>query len=97
MKKNFLLIFLSSLIHFCNAQTMIPLYVGSIANSKPCAVQEKIPAEGRVAGIIKPMLYAFLPLKKDSLKTAVIICPGGGYSRLAIDHEGFKVAETLNK
>jgi acetyl esterase/lipase len=97
MKKFFLLIFLSSLIHFSNAQKMIPLYAGNIANSKPCAVQENNPAEGRVAGITKPMLYAYLPLKKDSLKTAVIICPGGGYSRLAIDHEGFKVAEALNK
>ncbi len=97
MKNFFLLIVLSSLIHFSYAQTMIPLYAGNIANSKPCAVQEKIPAEGRVAGITKPMLFAYLPLKKDSLKTAVIICPGGGYSRLAIDHEGFKVAEGLNK
>ena len=97
MKKVFLLIFLFSLIHYCNAQTMIPLYEGNIANSKPCSVQENNPAEGRVAGIIKPMLFAYYPLKKDSFKTVVIVCPGGGYSRLAIDHEGFKVAEALNK
>ena len=35
------------------------------------------------------------PAKKSS-GTAVIICPGGGYSVLAIKHEGSKVAEWLN-
>ena len=27
---------------------------------------------------------------------SIIICPGGGYSRLAIDHEGVEVAKALN-
>ena len=34
---------------------------------------------------------------KNSSGTAVIICPGGGYSVLAIKHEGSQVAEWLNK
>jgi acetyl esterase/lipase len=35
--------------------------------------------------------------KKNSAKTCVIICPGGGYARLAIDHEGYQVAKAFNK
>ena len=79
------------------AQTIIPLYKGGVPNSKPCAKQEDNAVAGRVSGITRPCLYAYIPEKKDSTKTCVIICPGGGYSRLAIDHEGYQVAQALNK
>ena len=80
-----------------SAQTIIPLYKGEIPNSKPCNVVEASPLPGRVGGITVPVLYAYLPEKRDSAKAAVIICPGGGYARLAIDHEGYQVAEEYNK
>jgi acetyl esterase/lipase len=39
----------------------------------------------------------FYPCPADkSVGAAVIICPGGGYARLAIDHEGVKIAVWLN-
>jgi acetyl esterase/lipase len=79
------------------AQTVLPLYNGKIPNSKPCAETESIPAPGRVEGNYQPVLYIYYPQKRDSANTAVIICPGGGYARLAINHEGFQVAEALNK
>ena len=80
-----------------NAQTVIPLYKGAIQNSKPCNISETSTAPGRIEGVIIPVLYAYLPEKRDSAKTCVIICPGGGYARLAIDHEGYQVAEAYNK
>ncbi len=79
------------------SQTIIPLYKGSVPNSKPCSKQENSPQLGRVSNIITPVLYAYIPANKDSAKTAVIISPGGGYARLAIDHEGYQVAEEFNK
>jgi acetyl esterase/lipase len=33
---------------------------------------------------------------KDGLRTAVIVCPGGGYRSLAYDKEGTRIAEWLN-
>src|SRR6201987_824657 len=33
---------------------------------------------------------------KDGLRTAVIVCPGGGYTHLAYDKEGTRIAEWLN-
>ena len=33
----------------------------------------------------------------SKLKAAVIICPGGGYNGLAIDHEGYDIAKKLNE
>lgn len=43
-----------------------------------------------------PTLSVFLPAVPKLNQTAVIICPGGGYSHLAIDKEGTKVAKWLN-
>jgi acetyl esterase/lipase len=55
--------------------------------------------EGQLTSTSKvtiPTLLLFLPDKSTSNGAAVIICPGGGYSHLAIDKEGFKVAKWLN-
>ena len=80
-----------------HAQTVIPLYDGSIPNNKSATKPETNMGNGRIAGITTPTLTVYLPEKKDSFLTAVIICPGGGYARLAIDHEGHEVAKTFNQ
>ena len=41
---------------------------------------------------IKP----YLPPPEKANGAAVVVCPGGGYSMLAMDHEGQQVAEWLN-
>ena len=43
----------------------------------------------------KPQITIFLP-KRQTTRTAVVICPGGGYGMLATDHEGRQVAEWFN-
>ncbi len=78
------------------AQTIMPLYDGVIPNYIASSKKEIDMGNGRIAGITVPKLIVFLPQKMDSLKAAVIICPGGGYARLAMDHEGYEVAKTLN-
>jgi acetyl esterase/lipase len=45
----------------------------------------------------KPLLFCFLPPAEKSNGTAVVVCPGGGYAGLALDHEGKAPAEFLNK
>lgn len=42
----------------------------------------------------KPELTVYKPAKPNG--TAVVVCPGGGYGGLAMDHEGKQVAEWLN-
>jgi acetyl esterase/lipase len=49
----------------------------------------------RVKDITQPALYVYQPKQKTS-DAAVIICPGGGYSILAIDHEGYDIALWFN-
>jgi len=51
----------------------------------------------RVQHVTEPELYVYLPPKEHSACTAVIICPGGGYLRLALDHEGHEVAKWFTR
>ncbi len=46
----------------------------------------------RLRDVTQPAMYVYLPKKKTS-DAAVIICPGGGYGILAIDHEGYDIAK----
>lgn len=42
-------------------------------------------------------IRVYLPDKKINIGRAVVICPGGGYSHLAMDHEGYQWADFFNK
>jgi acetyl esterase/lipase len=44
----------------------------------------------------KPSLTIYLPSAENAASTAVVICPGGGYGHLAMDHEGHQIARWLN-
>lgn len=85
---------------FVKAQTFYPLYKGSIPNSKEVPDQEKSETEGgilRISKITRPGITAFIPKKGPKKHTAIIICPGGGYSIEAAGHEGSDIALKFNE
>jgi acetyl esterase/lipase len=45
----------------------------------------------------KPTLTVFTPPEGKANGAAVVICPGGGYGFLAVDHEGRQIGEWLNQ
>ena len=47
--------------------------------------------------IEQPSLRVFLPAPELATGRAVVACPGGGYSHLAVDHEGYDWAPYFNK
>jgi acetyl esterase/lipase/type 1 glutamine amidotransferase len=49
-----------------------------------------------ISEVSQPSLTVYLPPKEKATGTAVVICPGGGYQRLAIDKEGHDVARWLS-
>jgi acetyl esterase/lipase len=51
----------------------------------------------RIRNVTEPTISVYLPQNRLLNRTAIIICPGGGYVRLAFDHEGFEVADWLNQ
>jgi acetyl esterase/lipase len=50
----------------------------------------------RISNISTPTLTVYSPDPARNTGAAVIVCPGGGYVRLAIDIEGTEVCEWLN-
>jgi len=44
----------------------------------------------------KPTLIIYLPKKDKANGCAIVVCPGGGYGHLAMDHEGHQIARWLN-
>jgi acetyl esterase/lipase len=45
----------------------------------------------------KPTLTVFLPVAANATQTGVVVAPGGGYTHLAVEKEGFAVARWLNE
>ncbi|GAB2957669.1 hypothetical protein GCM10027048_25370 [Hymenobacter coalescens] len=80
---------------------MEPLYVGTVPNSKPSEVKETSVtlANGgvRISNVVQPTLTVFRAPRDKANGTAVVVCPGGGYARLSIDHEGYDVARRLTE
>ena len=79
----------------------LPLYVGDLpgaARSTKPEVFVRTPGDpiARVTHVQVPDMHVFLPKKSKATGTAIVIFPGGGYSILAIDHEGWMVAHWLN-
>lgn len=103
MKKITLLFISIFLLIMTQAQQVLPLYGAAIPNSRPGKDEEQSDPGKQPGGHIslshvsRPTLTVFLPAKEKANGTAVIICPGGGYSHLAIGHEGFDVAKKLNE
>lgn len=97
MKKISLFFIMVSFAFFkSNAQAIVKLYekpnglkVGITVAETNISKENEI---RRIRNITEPTLTVYVPQNKTS-DAAVIICPGGGYYILAIDHEGHDVAE----
>lgn len=85
------------------AQRVIALYPGAIPGAKviPATYKEiETVRDGKVVALSKvfnPSLSVYRPSADQANGTAVIICPGGGYSHLAVHHEGEEVARKFNE
>jgi acetyl esterase/lipase len=78
------------------AQEFIPLWPQEhIPNSKGLNLGDSI-ANERIYRVGMPGMYAFFPGKQENKGAAVIICPGGGYERLAYVVSGLQLAKWFN-
>lgn len=74
----------------------IPLYPkGKMPNSKGLNVKDSI-ANERIYRVGTPGMYAFFPSSTENKGAAVLICPGGGYERLAYVISGTQLAKWFN-
>jgi len=89
-------------ITFCaHTEQVIPVWPDGKIPLKTSDAPEKVnPSEDDIICITDvnvPTLTVFLAEGKASPTPAVLVCPGGGYSILAWNHEGTEIAEWLNK
>jgi acetyl esterase/lipase len=93
IQKSFIMLLM--MVNAVNAQDIINLYPGAIPNSKASEIKETVSSQppGIISGVTKPTLEIYLPKPDKSTRTAVIICPGGGYSVVVYQAEGIKTAK----
>jgi len=77
----------------------VPVHAGEAEKEKP-PLQAIWPdgapgAKGKEAADV-PGVMVYLPEKDKTNGAAIVICPGGGYGFLAMDHEGDQIAKWLN-
>jgi len=68
---------------------------GKMPNSKGIELKDEIRNE-RVYQVGTPGFYAFFPSNQENNGAAVLICPGGGYERLAFQISGMQLAKWFN-
>ncbi|WP_316804645.1 alpha/beta hydrolase [Pedobacter nototheniae] len=87
---------------YVQAQQIIPLYQDTIPGSKYAENYKEVSETGqdgiiRISKVTVPDLMVFQAPANIANGAAVIICPGGGYSILAYNHEGTEVAKRFNE
>jgi acetyl esterase/lipase len=76
------------------AREVIPIWPEGVPGRKPDAGPERV-EDGRVYNVHDPTLSWF-PAPAPATRTGVIVCPGGGYARLAMTNEAGGVTRFLN-
>ena len=80
-------------------ETIIPLWPEGIPNHQE-SEEVEVSSESRgiswIENVQEPSLAVYLPTKANATDMAVIVCPGGGYKKLAYDLEGLDIASWLN-
>jgi acetyl esterase/lipase len=93
---SFLMLLVGCIVLDATAQEFIPLWPkGKMPNSKGMNLKDSI-ANERVYRVGTPGMYAFFPSAQENKGAAVIICPGGGYERLAYVISGTQLAKWFN-
>ncbi|HBJ82723.1 MAG TPA: alpha/beta hydrolase [Verrucomicrobiales bacterium] len=71
----------------------LPLWEKGAPGSEARATEPEKAEGSNVCNIHNPTITPFVPAADKSTGTAVIICPGGGHSKLCLGHEGYALAE----
>lgn len=73
-------------------EKIIPLWDDTPIYTKKAVEKDEIGEGGRITKVAQPGLTVYFPEEATANQMAIMICPGGGYGILAIEHEGHAVA-----
>lgn len=95
MNKKLLFVLFSILaLSTMNAQEVVKLWNGNPPTSNGITGDES-GLNNRVSNVSNPEMFIYKANPTTDRNIAVVICPGGGYSGLAINHEGHEFAKWL--
>jgi acetyl esterase/lipase len=97
MKKNLLFLMTAALTLSLSAQEPVELKLWPQGAPNPNGLTgpEEHLDGGRVGNVTDPVVYVYPADAQKNTGAAVIVCPGGGYVRLAMNHEGHDAARWL--
>ena len=94
-------LFISILLITCMlhgfSQEEIKLYPNGPTESNELLTDEKWRDRDFLLDISEPRMYAYPASKENNCGTAVLICPGGGYSGVSAVKEGAEIAKWFNE
>ncbi|VBB46910.1 putative xylanase [uncultured Paludibacter sp.] len=96
-KHNFLIIALLLLSFKMTSQEKILLYPKGAAESNELKNKESWRDKDFILDISKPRIMSFIAPAETANGTAVLICPGGGYSGVSVIKEGEEIAKWFNQ
>ena len=94
-RKLFLMVLMMMILQLAEGQKVIKLWSNDMPGNNECPQPEEIFNGKMVRFVSEPTMTIYLPDKTKNKGAALIICPGGGYSIEAMDHEGYAYAEFL--
>jgi len=102
MKYVFVVFFMMFYMSSFSQKKMIELWPDKVpgeinAKSNPSIATSQNDNVLRISEVTDPKMEVFNSGKMNDKHSAVIVCPGGGYSILAYDLEGTEIAKWLNK
>lgn len=71
----------------------LPLWPKGAPGSEAHAAEPEKIEGSNVCNVHNPTLTPYVPAADKATGTAVIICPGGGHSKLCLGHEGYALGE----
>jgi len=71
----------------------IPLWPKGAPGSEARMTEAEEVSGSNVSNVHNPTITPYIPAADRSTGTAVILCPGGGHSKLCLGHEGYALAE----
>lgn len=101
LRLTLLLLFSFTMVTFAQQRDTLYVWPGAVPGENvpkqdPVQTDNTSGDVTRITDITNPALIVFEPEEALKNGAAVIVCPGGGYNILAIDKEGYEVAEWLN-